>query len=89
MNPTQIQSTLAPIVALIASLLAGHIFDSGTWTSIIMWFVSGGAVLWGAIATRKTALISTTANLADVKSVTLTATADPALVNATPNNVTK
>jgi hypothetical protein len=92
MNPTQIQTTVAPLVAFFAGLLAGKgVFglDATTWTTVIGAIVASGAAIWGAIATRGTNLITAAADLDEVHSIKLEPTAPQALVTATPANVTK
>lgn len=91
MNSTQIQTTLAPLLGVLAGVLATylHVFDASTWQVVLAALFSCGGVIWGAVAARKSALISTTANMAEVKSVTLNASAPSALVTATPDNVNK
>jgi len=93
MNPTQIQTTIAPLVAFFAGLLAGKgVFglDATTWTTVIGAIAAAGAAVWGAIATRGTSLISAAANQTElVKSIKLQPDAPQSLVTATPDNVTK
>jgi uncharacterized membrane protein len=92
MNPTQIQTTLAPLVAFFAGLLAGKgVFglDATTWTTVIGAIVAGGAAIWGAIVTRGSSLISAAANQPEVQSIKLEPSASSATVDATPRNVTK
>ena len=92
MNATQIQTTIAPLISFLAGLAAGkNLFglDSATWTTILGSLAGAGMAVWSALASRQTALISTVANDPSVKSVTLTANATSALVDATPANVTK
>jgi hypothetical protein len=92
MNPTQIQTTVAPLVAFFAGLLAGKgVFglDATTWTTVIGAIVASGAAIWGAIATRGSSLIAAAANQDDVKSIKLQPDAPQSLVTATPDNVTK
>lgn len=92
MNPTQIQTTVAPLVAFFAGLLAGKgVFglDATTWTTVIGAIVASGAAIWGAIATRGTNLITAAAGLDEVHSIKLEPTAPQALVTETPANVTK
>ena len=92
MNVTQIQTTLAPLIAAFAGFLAGRgVFglDAQSWIAIIGALLGAGATIWGAIATRKTAIVSQVAALPEVKEVTLdrTVAGTAALSNATPNNV--
>lgn len=72
MNTTQTQTTIAPIVAFLAGLLAGKGvfgFDAATWAAIIGGI--GGVVMtiWAAIATRKTTLVSTVNAMDEVAGV--------------------
>ncbi len=92
MNSTQLQTLAAPLVTFFAGLLAGKgVFglDAGSWTTIIGGLAGTVATIWGVVATRKTALVSTVAEMPEVKSVTLTPSAPNTLVDATPANVTK
>lgn len=92
MNSTQIQSTLAPLISFLAGLAAGKgLFglDSATWTTLLGAIAAFGATIWGALATRSTALISQVASSPEVQSIKLTPGASAETVNATPNNVTK
>ena len=92
MNPTQIQTTIAPLVAFFAGLLAGKgVFglDATTWTTVIGAIAAAGAAVWGAIATRGTSLITAAGSLDDVHSIKLEPTAPQSLVSDTPANVTK
>lgn len=94
MNPTQIQTTLAPVVAAVAGFLAGKGYfgwDSQTWIAIIGGIGTVVATIWGAAAARKNAMVTTVANLPEVKEITLdkTAPATQALDAATPDNVVK
>lgn len=91
MNPTQLQTTLAPVLTVLGTLLAAKVpfFDAGTWGQILGGIVAFAGVIWGAFAARSSAVISTTANLPEVDKVKLSPTAPQALVDATPSNVTK
>lgn len=91
MNPTQLQTTLAPLVVMLGSLLAAKVpfFDAGTWGQILGAMLAFGGVIWAGVATRQSAIISTVANDPQVKSVQLTASAPQSLVAATPSNVQK
>lgn len=92
MNKTQLQTTLAPIVAAIAGFLAGKGifgFDVQTWISILGGVGALVATVWAAIATRPQALKDTTGGLANTTVVTDKASADalpdnPDVVAATP-----
>jgi hypothetical protein len=91
MNPTQLQTTLAPLVTLLGGLLAVKVpfFDAGTWGQILGGILTLGGIIWAGVATRQSAIISTVANDPQVKSVQLTASAPQGLVDATPQNVQK
>ena len=93
MNNTQIQTTLAPLITFLAGLAAGKgLFglDAATWTTIIGSIVALGATIWAAVVTRKTALVTQTANLPEVQSVRLEPSVrqNDALITQTPSNVT-
>ena len=84
MNKTQIQTTLAPLIAAIAGFLAGKGYfgwDAQTWISIIGGILALAATIWGAVATRPIALKDTTATLPNTTVVT-----DKVSANALPNN---
>lgn len=97
MNNTQLQTTIAPIVAATAGFLAGKGyfgFDSQTWIAILGGAGTFAATLWGAFAARKTAIVTTAAALPEVKNVVLDADAKGAVADSvnninlsTPNNV--
>lgn len=92
MNPTQITTTAAPLIAFLAGLAAGKgLFglDIATWTTLIGGLVGFGATVWAAISTRKSAIISQAASLPEVQSVKLEPTAaGTAMADSTPANVT-
>lgn len=96
MNKTQLQTTIAPLVAAIAGFLAGKGifgFDAQTWISIIGGLLALGATIWGAVAARPQALKDTTGTLANTTVVTDKASAEalpnnPDVVAATPEIVT-
>lgn len=84
MNKTQIQTTFAPLIAAIAGFLAGKgVFglDAQTWISILGGAGALAATIWGAVATRETALKDTTGGLAHTTVIT-----DKASAEALPNN---
>lgn len=95
MNKTQLQTTLAPLVAAIAGFLAGKGifgFDAQTWISILGGFGALVATIWGATAARAQALKDTTGTLPNTTVVTDRASADalpnnPDVVAATPEIV--
>lgn len=91
MNGTQLQTTLAPLVSLLGTLLAAKVpfFDAGTWGQILGGIIAFGGVIWGAFAARSSAVISTAAKDPNVTSVKLASTAPQTLVDATPANVQK
>lgn len=84
MNKTQLQTTIAPLVAAIAGFLAGKGifgFDAQTWISILGGIGAVAATVWGGIATRSQALKDTTGALPNTTVVT-----DKASADALPNN---
>lgn len=86
MNPTQIQTTLAPILAAAAGFLAGKGFfglDSLGWMNILGGLTAAAATVWGAIAARKNAMVTTVAQMPEVKSITL----DKNAADTTPTKV--
>jgi hypothetical protein len=97
MNATQLQTTLAPIIAAIAGFLAGRGYfglDQATWLSVIAGIGTAATAIWGAYTARKSALVTTVANMPEVKEVSLDASATgqagtdvSALSRATPSNV--
>lgn len=95
MNPTQIQTTLAPLAAAIAGFLAGKGYfgwDAQTWIAILGGVGTFAATIWGAIAARKSAMVTTVANLPEVKKdggviLDKTVPTTAALAAATPDNV--
>lgn len=91
MNPTQLQTTLAPLVSLLGGLLALKVpfFDAGTWGQILGGILTLGGIIWAGVASRQSALITTVANDPQVKAVQLVSSAPKTLVDSTPQNVTK
>jgi len=92
MNTVQTQTTIAPLIAFVAGLLAGKgVFglDAATWATILGGAVAFGVTIWTAFTTSKKALITSVANQAEVKAVVLEDTAPASLVNETPSNVAK
>ena len=92
MNATNITGLAAPLITFFAGLLAGKgVFgiDATGWATILGGLAGVGATVWGVVATRQTALVSTVADMPEVKSVKLEESAPAALVQATPSNVTK
>jgi hypothetical protein len=91
-NTTQIQTTLAPLIAFLAGIAAGKgLFgwDAATWATVIGGVVGFAATIWGAVSASKANIISTAANQPEVQSIKLTSSASSDLVSATPNNVNK
>jgi hypothetical protein len=92
MNPTQITTTLAPLITFFAGLLAGKgVFglDAATWGTVIGSIIGVAGTIWAAIATRNKNLVTTTANLPEVQTITLEPSAPSEMVSATPANVHK
>lgn len=92
MNSTTATSTFGPLIGFFAGLLAGKgVFglDAATWATVIGAVVAGGVSIWGAITTRKSAQITQVAQMSEVQSVKLDASASKAMIDATPSNVAK
>lgn len=92
MNPTQITTTLAPVITFFAGLLAGKGvfgFDAATWATIIGGIAGVIGTIWAGIATRNKNMITTTANLPEVQTIKLEPQAPSNIVASTPANVTK
>jgi len=92
MNQMQVPTTIVPIISFFAGLLAGKgVFglDEATWATLIGAVVAAALTIYGAISSRKSALVSTVAAMPEVKSVTLDATApaSASLSASTPDNV--
>lgn len=92
MNGIQTQNAGAAVVAFLAGLLAGKGvfgFDAATWTAIVGGIGGAIAAAWGAIAARKAAIVTTVADMPEVRGVTLNpATPGVHELNAaTPSNV--
>jgi hypothetical protein len=91
-NPLQNNNAALAIVGYVAGIVAVKfpIFDLATWNYIFMSI--GGLVFFGGsyILNRKSNVVATVANMAEVKSVELdkTVTGAKALEDITPNNVT-
>lgn len=84
MNKTQLQTTMAPLIALAAGYAAGHGWlglDLGSWTVVIGALAGAGAVLWPAIVTRAQSLKDTVGKLPQTTVVT-----DAASAAALPDN---
>lgn len=95
MNKTQLQTTLAPIIATIAGALAAKGWlglGAADWTTIIYSLVATGAVLWPVIVTRAQSLKDTVGKMSNTTVITDRASADalPAnkdVIAATPEIV--
>lgn len=84
MNKTQLQTTVAPLVGVIAGYLAGaHVFNlsAGDWTIVISSVLGASAVLWPALVTRAQSLKDTVGKLPATTVIT-----DKASAEALPNN---
>jgi hypothetical protein len=84
MNKTQLQTTLAPIIAIVAGAFAArgwHGLGTADWTTIIGSLVAAGAILWPAIVTRAQSLKDTVGKMPKTTVVT-----DSASANALPDN---
>ena len=90
-NPLQTNNSALMIVGYVAGILATKLpfFDFVTWNYIIM--SAGGVIMVAATAilNRKSAVVSTVANMPEVKSVELDKTSSGAqpLSDITPANV--
>lgn len=83
MNKTQLQTTLAPLIAVVAGYLAGKGgIDAATWATVIGSVIGTGSIIWGAVATRKTALADTLGKDPGTTVVTDKATADALPANS-------
>ena len=84
MNKTQLQTTVAPLIAAAAGYAAGHgwlALSVGDWTSILTAVLTAGAVLWPALVTRAQSLKDTVGHMDKTTVVT-----DKASADALPNN---
>jgi len=92
MNKTQLQTTAASLVGVVAGYAAGHGWlglSAGDWTTILTALVTAGAVIGPALATRAQALKDTVGKLPATTVVTDKASADalpdnPDVVAVTP-----
>lgn len=91
MNALQIKNILTPIVGIIVAWLARKVpfIDAATWSTIIDSVVT--AVVAGVLGwlNRGSAVITAAANEPAVKKIVLEPTAPSALVDQTPDNVSK
>lgn len=84
MNSTQLQTTLAPIIAAVAGFLAGKgVFgwDAQTWIAVLGAAGALGATVYAAVVTRPVVLKDTVGHMPQTTVVT-----DAASANALPNN---
>jgi hypothetical protein len=85
MNKTQIQTTLAPLIAAVAGFLAGKgVFglDAATWATVLGSLATVGAIAWGAAAAHNTALKDTVGGMVNTTVVTDKASAEALPMNA-------
>lgn len=94
-NTTQATTSFAAAIAFLAGLLAGRGvfgFDQATWITILTGAGGFGMLIWNAVSTRKSAMVSTVANMPEVKKeggiiLDKTVPGTAALEAATPANV--
>lgn len=90
-NPLQNNNAAMMVVGYLAGIAAAKLpwFDFATWNYII--FTVGGAILTGAtyIINRKKVVVSSVANMPEVKNIDLdrTVIGTGALAQSTPDNV--
>ena len=84
MNKTQLQTTLAPVVGVVAAYLATRypLLDAATWNSLVTSMAFAGVALFTGYVTRKTSLTDTVGNLPGTTVVTDKATADALPANS-------
>lgn len=104
-NNTQLSTSTATLVGVVAGFLAGRGafgWDQATWVSVIMGVISVATVIWTAVQTRtssivsqavtsdKSTVVAAVANMPEVKEIKLDKTepATAAISRATPDNVT-
>ena len=84
MNGTQVQTTLASLVAGFAGYAAGHGWlglDAGTWATVAGALVTAGIAVWPAVVTRANSLKNTVGSMKNTTVVT-----DAASAAALPDN---
>lgn len=84
MNSTQIQTTLAPIIAAVAGAFAAKGWlglGAADWTTILYSLISAAAIAFPAIITRAKALKDTVGKMPATTVIT-----DKASADALPNN---
>lgn len=92
LTPIQLQvlATMGPIIGAVAGYIAAwNGIDQASVTGMIMAALITGLTIYNAWVSRKTAQVTSVANLPEVKSVVLDKTepATKALEEVTPNNV--
>lgn len=90
MNSTQLQTTLGPILGLVAGYFAAWWgIDQAQALGIVTAVAGVGYAVYTAVITRKSAMVSNVAAMPEVSSVTLdkAAPGTSALNEATPSNV--
>ena len=90
-NPLQTNNTATMLVGYLAGIAAAKLpwFDFATWNYIIMALGGTAFTIYTAVINRKSNVIATTANMAEVKNIDLdkTVAGTGALAQATPANV--
>jgi hypothetical protein len=91
MNSTQVQTSLASVIAFVAGILAAKFtfFDAATWSGIISGLVGIGAIIWPVLTNKNKDLVNKVAAMPEVKEVSLDkdASGTAALNAATASNV--
>lgn len=90
MNTTQLQTTLGPILGLIAGYFAAWWgIDQAQALGILTALCGVGYAVYNAFITRKSAMVSTVANMPEVNQVSLekNVSANSSLMISTPDNV--
>lgn len=88
-NQTQIVTTLGPILGLIAGYFAAWWgVDQATALGVLTALIGLVAAAYNAVITRKSAQITSVANMPEVNKIELSKTPNTAAINnATPDNV--
>lgn len=90
-NPLQTNNTATVLIGYLAGIAAAKLpwFDFATWNYIIFSIGGVGITVYTAFVNRKTAVISTVANMPEVNSVEVNKNSPGAasLEASTPNNV--
>lgn len=90
MNPTQITTTLGPILGLIAGYFAAWWgIDQATALGVLTALIGLLYSVYTAFITRKSAMVSSVANMPEVAKIEINKSVPgaSALTNATPDNV--